>query len=494
MDGARRRLFRSAWRPVLILSKRERKAGTMRDESERPGEQRSLDGRWPFKKMNREELFKVITWFLGSQTEKYAVEGQSEAQEETLPTKSKVNRRFFETLYLNELARRHFQADPTEETQNLLLRLARHVAFSPLKRRARAAAIVHTFLAVTAHRQRDSLPYWLLESVSHEHRGPIVLKKGAFPAWRRSARTTERLARETEKLFFQIEQIERGFVSCHDTPAVFVNRAVKNLYEALAWMQAFPAVSDLKRNLSRYRQPDTPKESPGALAYVLDNLFRNHYDERLKVAEIQCRIALIENQFLGQNVASFEGFGSPAVQRQILRFKKSHHCKALERDLERELASEHRMRLEECLPLTRSEGVRMVSEWCASDELHIADARKSVGRGTWLKETESEMWDYFFERYKRRAADSSVIEALDGFRDEVTARLANQVGARSELEHRISVLCSNVEQHILRIRASPFLGPVPRKVIAGTSPTISANPCMTRMPPWTSYYRLKGNF
>lgn len=108
----------------------------MRDESERPGEQRSLDGRWPFKKMNREELFKVITWFLGSQTEKYAVEGQSEAQEETLPTKSKVNRRFFETLYLNELARRHFQADPTEETQNLLLRLARHVAFSPLKRRA----------------------------------------------------------------------------------------------------------------------------------------------------------------------------------------------------------------------------------------------------------------------------------------------------------------------------------------------------------------------
>jgi len=432
----------------------------MQDDSERPGERRGLDGRWPFKKLDREELFKVVTWFLSPRTEEGAIECQSGTEEERPLTRHKVNRRLLETVHLNELARRHFQADPTPETQTLLLRLARHDAFSPLKRRARAAAIVHTFLAVTGHRQRDSLPYWLLESVSHEHRGPIVVKKGTFPAWRRSARTTERLARETEKLFFHVEEIERGFVSCHDTPAVFVNRAVKNLYEALAWMQAFPAVSDLKRNLGRYRQPDTPKESPGALAYVLDNLFRNHYVERLKVAEIQCRIALIENQFLGQNVASFEGFGSPAVQRQILRFKKSAHCKALERDLEKELASEHRMRFEECLPITRSEGVRMISGWCASEELYIADVRKSLGLGTWLKETEDKLVDWLFERYEPRAIDSPVIEALGRLRDEVTARIVNQAGARSELERRISVLSGNLEQHILRIRASPFLGPV----------------------------------
>jgi hypothetical protein len=193
---------------------------------------------------------------------------------------------------------------------------------------------------------------------------------------------------------------------------------------------------------------------------VLDNLFRNHYVERLKVAEIQCRIALIENQFLGQNVASFEGFGSPAVQRQILRFKKSAHCKALERDLEKELASEHRMRFEECLPITRSEGVRMISGWCASEELYIADVRKSLGLGTWLKETEDKLVDWLFERYEPRAIDSPVIEALGRLRDEVTARIVNQAGARSELERRISVLSGNLEQHILRIRASPFLGPV----------------------------------
>jgi len=119
------------------------------------GEHRSRDGRWPFKNMNRKELFKIITWYLMSQTKERAIEGQSQTEEETSPTKSKVNRRFLETLRLNELARKRFKADPTPETQALLLRLTRHDVFSPLKRRARAVAIMHTFQAVIAQRHRD---------------------------------------------------------------------------------------------------------------------------------------------------------------------------------------------------------------------------------------------------------------------------------------------------------------------------------------------------
>jgi hypothetical protein len=102
----------------------------------------------------------------------------------------------------------------------------------------------------------------------------------------------------------------------------------------------------------------------------------------------------------------------------------------------------------------------MISGWCASEELYIADVRKSLGLGTWLKETEDKLVDWLFERYEPRAIDSPVIEALGRLRDEVTARIVNQAGARSELERRISVLSGNLEQHILRIRASPFLGPV----------------------------------
>jgi hypothetical protein len=453
----------SRFRPAasLILPS-GRAAGKMPDKSEPPDHSPSPDRRGRRKTVDIEKLFKNAIWWRTPENRERRDEAKTGAEEEKPRMESRADRRIFEALYLNELARTRFQVDPTAETHALFERMCHHDAYSPLRARARAVAITRTFLAKMAQVHRDCPSYWLLKSVSAEHRGPIAVRRGAFPGWRRVARTTERLAAEVDELRVSVEQLESNFVSCHDTPAVFVDRAVYNLYRALEWMEAFPAVPELKKNLNRYRRLDAQNESPGALACALEWLFRNHSVRKLKVIDIHCRIAGIENEFLRQNVAFHEGFGSPAIQRQILRFKKDGRNRALEESLERELASRVYARLEEWPLLSRSEEVRMISDWCAMAEQAIARAPEFFGRSNWLKDTEYKMLDWLLERYTRSAHpdDSSLIGALNKLRQDATAQIDRQAEARSDLERRLSALCSNLEHGIGQIRGSPFLGPV----------------------------------
>jgi hypothetical protein len=120
-------------------------------------------------------------------------------------------------------------------------------------------------------------------------------------------------------------------------PEYLIIDAIVKLWQAVEWMRAFPAPTEL---LSRYRESlrsDAESESAECVSYVLDHLFRKRAKRHLKVKECECRIAEIERKFLGQNVVFHADFGCPAVRAHVKKVKGWEGRKAIDENLKEHL-------------------------------------------------------------------------------------------------------------------------------------------------------------
>ncbi|MGH9784741.1 MAG: hypothetical protein ACRD88_11190, partial [Terriglobia bacterium] len=197
-------------------------------------------------------------------------------------------------------------SDHDEDTREIMRQIIFHPALEPLGEAAQIVASAYIFQARLAYRLKTDGKYWVLGGVGEASPYPLAIRTNAFPCWKRQIRSLENLLKKLRMSASQALRLEAdSIVSSRpdQMPAELIFSAETALRKAVSWMQAFPSPVELRSKYRKMMRPDTEMESVGAIAYVLDRLYREQAREStLKVKEIECLIAEIETKFLGQNI------------------------------------------------------------------------------------------------------------------------------------------------------------------------------------------------
>jgi len=142
------------------------------------------------------------------------------------------------------------------------------------------------------------------------------------------------MAEDLDKFNGEIMEVQAAtLVSAHpeSMPADLLTDAIENLYKVLEWMEDFPDALRLRSKYREQMRPALETERVGVVAYALSKLYRG-YAEGLarKAKDIECRIAALETDFLGQSIQSDPEHGCPAVRCQIRKVKQSESRKVID--------------------------------------------------------------------------------------------------------------------------------------------------------------------
>ncbi len=252
---------------------------------------------------------------------------------------SKRQKHMTELMVVHSLSAERFKDDSRDHANAVIKELAQDDLLSPLDDAARKAAALFIFPAHMQDRLKGSGKYWILDGIGPEFPFPLGIGTDYIPRWKRPARTLERILHRLDELHCEVRRIQDHLVSSHGRamPEYLMIDAIVKLWQAVEWMRAFPAPTEL---LSKHRESlrsDAESESAECVSYVLDHLFRKRAKRHLKVKECECRIAEIERKFLGQNVVFHADFGCPAVRAHVRKVKGWERRKAIDEELKNDL-------------------------------------------------------------------------------------------------------------------------------------------------------------
>jgi len=255
------------------------------------------------------------------------------------PKLSRRGQRLFERLFLHSLAVEDFEDDLPEHAKATLRSLPGNPHLSPLDDAAKYVACLYVFRTHMAHRVKQAGKYWVLDAVGPHYPFPLSVRTGYAPRWKRPVRKLERILKDIDKIICDVDRLENGLrgTRLKLMPCFLITDAANELERALAWMREFPTPTDLRSKYRKAIRPRPESESSEVAAYVLERLFRERSTNRLKVKDIECRIAQIESEFFGANVDSDAKFGCPAVRAQVAKIKNSKIRKALDGELDDDL-------------------------------------------------------------------------------------------------------------------------------------------------------------
>lgn len=227
--------------------------------------------------------------------------------------------------------------EPRFEVRDIFL----HPILQPLKPAARAVAAVSIAQANAWYRIRTQGRYWVLPSLGEEYPHPAGIRTGVYPSWKRQIDSLEATFDRLCANFCQAAQAEHHTIvgrSFEETPAGLLLAAQGLVRKAIRWMEAFPNPTQLRSKYREIVRPQVETESIGVVAYTLDRLFREHVaGPKLKIKEIECRIAEVEKEFLGQRVDYGSKRGCAAVRLQIRTWKGSKTRLAVDAQMKKRL-------------------------------------------------------------------------------------------------------------------------------------------------------------
>ena len=187
-----------------------------------------------------------------------------------------------------------------EYIRQMVKNITDYPAFSVLDEGARRVAFSYIFSAHMADILSTSSNYWILDGTGPLYPYPLGIRTGQLPRWKRPRRSLDKIRKNLNETMAEVLRLESDVVGSRpeQMPSQLMIGANLALGREIAWMHEFPSSTELRSVYRKSMQANLEADSPEAVAYVLDRLYREHAIQPPKIKQIECHIAEIQTRFL----------------------------------------------------------------------------------------------------------------------------------------------------------------------------------------------------